>query len=55
MSVLFGKEELLDRINETDYIYNDIISSYENKIMIVWSDSGIGKSSLVNKLFLRNY
>ena len=55
MSTSFRENKLLDRVNETNYIYNDIVSAHENKIMIIWSDSGIGKSSLTDKVFSKKY
>lgn len=53
MSNLFSSKKIIDRKNETEYIANDVekySKSGKNKVLVIWSDSGIGKTSIIKKL-----
>lgn len=53
MSNIFSTKKIVDRKNETAYIIEDINKgndSSRNKILFLWSDTGIGKTSIVSKV-----
>lgn len=52
MSNIFSTKTIIDRKHETTYIVEDINKNngnLRNRVLFIWSDSGIGKTSIVEK------
>lgn len=52
MSNIISTKNIIDRKHETTYVVNDINQNDgkpRNKVLVLWSDSGLGKTSIVEK------
>lgn len=55
MSNIFSTQNIIDRIDETRYVVEDINKNKcKNKVLFIWSDSGLGKTSIVKKASLND-
>lgn len=55
MSNIFSSQNIIDRINETQYVIEDINKNdCKNKVLFIWSDSGLGKTSIIKKASLNS-